>query len=104
SFDPTSSNNQATASTTVTGNAFNAPPSVTQLSPELIQAGSSTVTLTVDGTGFTAGSSVLWNGQALPSTFISSGQMTATVDSSLIQQLGWAQVTVTTPAPGGGQA
>jgi hypothetical protein len=104
SFDPVSSNNQANASTTVTGDAFNAAPGVTQLSPSLIQAGSSTTTLTVDGTGFTSGSSVLWNGQALPTTFVSSGQMTATVDSSLINQLGWAQISVTTPAPGGGQS
>jgi len=104
SFDPVSSNNQANASTTVTGNAFNAAPSVTQLSPSLIQSGSSTTTLTVDGTGFTSGSSILWNGQALPTTFVSSGQMTATVDSSLINQLGWAQVSVTTPTPGGGQS
>jgi uncharacterized repeat protein (TIGR01451 family) len=104
SFDPVSSNNQTTASTTVTGNAFNASPSVTQLSPALIAAGSSTTILTVDGTGFTSGSTVLWNGQSLPTTFVSGGQMTATVDSSLIQQLGWAQVSVTTPAPGGGQA
>ena len=103
-FDPVSSNNQANASTTVTGNAFNAQPSVTQLSPTLIQGGSSTTTLTVDGTGFTSGSSVLWNGQALPTAFVSPGQMTATVDSSLIGQLGWAQVSVTTPTPGGGQS
>lgn len=104
SFDPVSSNNQTNASTTVTGNAFNAVPSLTQISPSLIQAGSSTTILTVDGTGFTAGSSVLWNGQPLPSTFVSAGQMTATVDSSLIQNLGWAQVSVTTPTPGGGQS
>jgi len=104
SYDPVSSNNQASASTTITGNAFNAPPTVTQLSPVMIPAGSSTVTLTVDGTGFTSGSSVLWNGQAIPTTLVSSGQMTATVDSSLITQLGWAQVSVTTPAPGGGQS
>jgi hypothetical protein len=104
SFDPVSSNNQANASTTVTGNAFNAMPTVTQMSPSLIQAGSSTTTLTVDGTGFTSGSIIQWNGQALPTTFVSAGQMTATVDSSLIQNLGWAQISVTTPAPGGGQS
>ena len=104
SFDSVSSNNQTTASTTVTGNAFNASPSLTQVSPAFIQAGGPTLTLTVDGTGFTAGSTVQWNGQTLPTTFLSSGQMTATVDSSLIQQLGWGQVSVTTPAPGGGQS
>jgi hypothetical protein len=104
SFDPISSNNQANANTTVTGNAFNATPNVTQISPSLIQAGSSTTTLTVDGTGFTSGSSILWNGQTLTTTFVSAGQMTATVDSTLIQNLGWAQVSVTTPTPGGGQS
>lgn len=104
SFDPVSSNNQANASTAVTGNVFNAAPNVTQISPSLIQAGSSTTTLTVDGTGFTSGSSILWNGQTLPTTFVSAGQMTAMVDSSLIQNLGWAQVSITTPAPGGGQS
>ena len=104
SFDSVSSNNQTTASTTVTGNAFNASPSLTQLSPAFIQAGGPTLTLTVDGTGFTSGSTVQWNGQTLPTTFLSSGQMTAAIDSSLIQQLGWGQVSVTTPAPGGGQS
>jgi hypothetical protein len=104
SFDPVSSNNQANAGTTVTGNAFYAVPNLTQISPSLIQAGSNTTTLTVDGTGFTSGSSILWNGTALPTTFVSSGQMTATVDSTLIKQLGWAQIAVTTPAPGGGQS
>ena len=102
SYDPTSSNNQASAAVTVTGNPYNAAPVVTQLSPALIQAGSSTTTLTVDGTGFTSGSSVNWNGNALPTTFVSSGQLTATVDASLISQLGWAQISVTTPTPGGG--
>jgi uncharacterized repeat protein (TIGR01451 family) len=104
SFDPVSSNNQANATTTVTGNPFNATPNVTQISPSLIQAGSATTTLTVDGTGFTSGSSILWNGQTLPTTFVSAGQMTAMVDSSLIQNLGWAQISVTTPTPGGGQS
>jgi hypothetical protein len=40
----------------------------------------------------------------LTTTFISAGQMTATVDSTLIQNLGWAPVSVTTPTPGGGQS
>jgi uncharacterized repeat protein (TIGR01451 family) len=104
SFDPVSSNNQANAGTMVTGNAFSAVPSLTQISPSLIQAGSSTATLTVDGTGFTSGSSILWNGQPLATTFVSAGQMTATADSSLVQSLGWAQVSVTTPTLGGGQS
>ena len=104
SFDPTASNNQANASITVTGSDFNASPAVTQISPAMVQAGSPATTLTVAGTGFTSGSSIQWNGQALPTKFISAGQMTATVDSTLMQQIGWAQISVTSPAPGGGQS
>jgi uncharacterized repeat protein (TIGR01451 family) len=102
--DPVSSNNQASSTITVTGSDFNASPFLTQIVPEVIQAGSSSTTLTVDGAGFVPGSSVLWNGQVLPTTFVSSGQMTATVDSSLVQQIGWAKLSVKTPAPGGGQS
>lgn len=104
SFDPVSSNNQANASIAVSGSDFNAAPALTQVSPEMIQAGTPTTTITVDGTGFTSGSTILWNGQVLPTSFVSAGQMTATVDSSLMQQLGWAKISVTTPAPGGGQS
>lgn len=102
SYDPVSSNDQSTANTTTTGAAYNAPPQVTQLAPSVMQAGSGSFILAVDGDGFTVGSSVLWNGQALPTTFLSSGQLTASVDSSLIAGLGWASVAVSTPAPGGG--
>lgn len=102
--DPVSSNDQASASITVTGSDFNASPVVTQIVPQMIPTGSSGTVLTVDGAGFAPGSAILWNGSALPTTFVSSGQMTATIDSSLVQQLGWAQISVQTPAPGGGQA
>lgn len=104
SFDPVSSNNQANTTITVTGSDFNALPVVTQIVPQMIQSGSSGIVLTVDGVGFTPNSTVLWNGQALPTIFVSSGQMTATIDSSLLQQMGWANISVKTPAPGGGQA
>ena len=33
---------------------------------------------------------------------VNTGQLTANVDALLIKQLGWAQISVTTPAPGGG--
>lgn len=104
SYDPQSANNQASASTTITGSLFSAPPVVTQLSPALVEAGSNSFTLTVDGSGFSSASAVLWNGQELPTTMLSDGQLTASVDASLIKQLGWAQVSVSTAAPGGGQS
>jgi trimeric autotransporter adhesin len=104
SYDPVSTNNQASASTTVSGSLFSPPPVITQLSPALIQAGSNSFVLTVNGEGFTTASTVLWNGQTLPTTLLSSGQLTAAIDSSLVKQLGWANVSVSTVAPGGGQS
>ena len=104
SYDPVASNNQVSASTAVSGSLFSAPPVVTQLSPALVQAGSTTFTLTIDGIGFSSASTVLWNGQALPTALVSNGQLTATVDSSLIKQLGWSQVSVSSAGPGGGQS
>jgi uncharacterized repeat protein (TIGR01451 family) len=99
SFDPVSNNNQASGSTTVTGSAFSPVPTVTQLVPNMVQAGSGSLVVTL---GFNSASTVSWNGQALPTTLLSTGQLTANVDASLIKQLGWAQISVTTPAPGGG--
>ncbi len=104
SYDAVATNNQASVSTTVTGGLYSAPPVVTQLSPALVQAGSATFTLTVDGSGFSSASTVVWDGQNLPTTFVSAGQLTASVDTSLIGQLGWASVSVATAAPGGGQS
>ena len=103
-YDPVAGNNQATGSTTVSGNLFSPLPVVTQIAPALVAAGSDTFTLTVNGDGFTGASSVLWNGTSLPTTVVSSGQLTATVDASLIKSLGWSQVSVSSASPGGGQS
>jgi uncharacterized repeat protein (TIGR01451 family) len=102
SYDPVPTNNQASVTTTVTGVPYHRTPSISQLSPRLVQAGSGAFTLTVDGLGFTSASTVHWNGTALPTTLLSTGQLSATVAASLTQQLGWSRITVTTPAPGGG--
>jgi hypothetical protein len=104
SYDPIATNNQASVSTSVSGSLFSPPPVVTQLSPALIQAGSNSFILTVDGEDFSSASTVLWNGQPLPTTLISGGQLTATVDASLVKQLGWSLISVSSAAPGGGQS
>ncbi len=102
SFDPTLSNNQATASTTVTGSAYSAVPSVSSISPNLVQAGTAAFTLTVNGTEFNAGSTVNLGSTALATTFVSSTQLTAAVTAAEIANYGWAPVTVSNPTPGGG--
>lgn len=102
SFDPTLSNNQATASTAVTGNLYGAVPSITSISPNLVQAGSAALTLTVNGTGFNAGSTVNLGSTALTTTLVSSTQLTAAVPATAVANYGWAPVTVSNPSPGGG--
>ncbi len=76
------------------------PPTITSLSPNSATGGSPAFTLTVDGTGFTSGSVVNWNGpetggsQPLLTNYISSTQLTASVSPGLIAKAGTAAVTV----------
>ncbi len=104
SYDPNASNNNATATTTASGSLYSRVPAMTSLSPNVVQSGGASFTLTVNGSGFTSASTVEWNGAALPTSLVNSGQLTATVDSSLITNLGWGEVTVATAAPGGGNS
>ena len=102
SYDPTSGNNESTTSTTVTGGIYGAMPSVSAISPNLVQAGSSDFTLTVSGAGFNANSTVNLDGTALATTFVSATQLTADITASEIAHYGWAPITVSNPSPGGG--
>ncbi len=102
SYDSNVSNNLASASTTVTGNAYSAVPSLSAISPALVQAGSGSFTLTVTGSGFSANSTVNVNGVAQSTAYVSATQLTANVEGSAIANYGWAPVTVSNPSPGGG--
>ena len=75
---------------------------ITSLAPSRTTAGGPAITLTVNGSSFGATSVVRWNGADLPTTFVSGNQLRATVSANLIATPGTAQVTVFTPAPGGG--
>jgi hypothetical protein len=77
-------------------------PSIISISPRLVQAGSPSFQLTVSGTGFDAASTVMAAGAALPTTFVSATQVTATVPASAIANYGWAPMTVANPASSGG--
>ncbi|HEV2177123.1 MAG TPA: FG-GAP-like repeat-containing protein [Terriglobia bacterium] len=81
----------------------NAVPFVNQpLVPEAAVPGGAGFTLTVNGTGFVAGSIVNWKGSPRATTFVSNSQLTAAILASDISVPGTASVTVTSPAPGGG--
>ena len=102
SYDPVASNNQSTATTAVTGSLYGSMPVVSGISPALVQAGSTPFQITVTGSGFNSASTVEINGAAKLTTYVSSTQLTATVDAPLVANYGWAGVTVSNPAPGGG--
>jgi hypothetical protein len=102
SYDPTLTNNQSTTSTAVTGSLYSAVPSISGISPNLVQAGSSEFTLTVSGSAFNAGSVVNLGTISLSTAYVSATQLTATVTAPEIANYGWAPVTVSSPSPGGG--
>jgi hypothetical protein len=82
--------------------APNAAPSLTSLSPSLVNAGSPGFSLIVTGTGFNVNSQVRWNGLALPTAFISATQLTAMVSANDTAAAGQSSVTVFNSAPGDG--
>ena len=77
-------------------------PIVTSLSPASVIAGDPAFELTVNGSNFVEASVVRWNGSDRTTTFQSSTVLTASIPASDIASSGSAQVTVFTPAPGGG--
>jgi hypothetical protein len=100
--DPNTANNQATSTLTVTGSTYNLVPALTSISPAAIQSGASDTVITVTGADFSSGSTVMLGTQALATSYTSSTTLTATVPEAQLASLGWAAVTVTNPAPGGG--
>jgi 6-phosphogluconolactonase (cycloisomerase 2 family) len=82
--------------------AGNPLPSLISFTPFNATAGGAGFSLTLNGSGFASNASVMWNGNALPTTFVSSNQLTAQVTASDIAAAGIAQITVSNPAPGGG--
>jgi hypothetical protein len=82
--------------------ASNPVPTVTSVAPATASAGGAAFTLTVNGTNFTAGSVVQWNGSSRTTTFVSASQITAAITAGDIAATGSASVTVNNPAPGGG--
>lgn len=77
-------------------------PTLTSISPISKVTLSPTFTLTVNGSNFVSTSKVQWNGSDRSTTFVNSGQLTATIDAIDLVSQGNFPVQVVTPAPGGG--
>src|SRR5579863_6943864 len=68
---------------TITGAGSGTPPTLTSINPNTSTNGlTAPLTLTATGTGFVNGSTIMWNGTAMTTTFGSSTQLTATIPAS----------------------
>ncbi|MDJ0909434.1 MAG: hypothetical protein QNI99_09575 [Woeseiaceae bacterium] len=77
-------------------------PVLTSIDPTNVLEGSGSFVLTAFGTDFTADSTVRWDGLDRTTTFISSNEIRANIPASDVATPGTANITVSTPAPGGG--
>ena len=80
----------------------NPAPTLTPLSQNTATAGDPGFTLTLTGGGFVDGSSVVFDGIAQPTTFVNSTTLDVTVPAAQLAAAGTFNVSVFTPAPGGG--
>jgi len=77
-------------------------PVIASLSPSSAKAGTTFVSLNVNGSNFTPASVVLWNGSPRTTTYFGPNLLTARINAADLAVAGTPQVTVFTPAPGGG--
>lgn len=84
------------------GTVQNPIPSIASISPTYVAAGSTPQTLTLNGAGFVASSSVTFNGVAHATTLVISQQLTITLSQSDLANPGSYPIAVTNPQPGGG--
>jgi hypothetical protein len=81
----------------VTGGTAGTPPTLTSLNPNTSFNNVASVALTANGTGFVSGSVIVWNGTAMPTTFVSSTQLTATIPGTFLTLVGTENVFVLNP-------
>ena len=72
-------------------------PQVTGLTPSQAMVGDLDFGITVIGSGFVQGSTVLWNGQTRDTGYISATMLTATIRASDVASAGTAFVSVSSP-------
>src|SRR6185369_15890100 len=78
-------------------------PQVTALSPDSIPSNAESLLLTADGNGFTPQSKIMWNGNALQTTFMDSHRLQATITRQTFDSFGGSvvssvQISVSSPA------
>lgn len=72
------------------------------VTPWIVDAGNPAFPLTVNGAGFTAASTVLWNGSVRATTYVSTNVLQAQILTTDVAAIGTGTVTVQNPANQGG--
>jgi hypothetical protein len=80
-------------------------PTLTSVSPLSAEAGSGAITLSVSGSGFVDGATVVrWGNIGLATTYVDASTLSADVPANLLANTGFVSVTVANPGPGGGSS
>src|SRR5262249_31023977 len=85
----------------------NPTPAITRISPNTPLAhvsNAADTTLRIEGSNFTADSQAQWNGKNRPTSFVSSTRLKMVVTATDLALGGQGSITVTNPAPGGGES
>jgi hypothetical protein len=90
------------ASTPISFTVANPAASVQAINPSAAFVGSAPLQMTVNGSGFVAGSTVLFNGMTLATTYMSGTELRANVPAGSLGAAGDFPVAVSNPPPGGG--
>jgi hypothetical protein len=75
-------------------------PTVQTTTPSSVVAGTSGA-ITVNGSNFMTGATVLWNGKAVPTTYVGSSELTAQPSTTQLAHASIVQLSVSNPSPGG---
>ena len=90
------------ASTPISFTVANPAASIQGINPSAAFVGSAALQLVVSGSGFVAGSNVIFNGVTLATTYVNGGEVRATVPAGSLGAAGDFPVAVSNPPPGGG--
>lgn len=75
-------------------------PTLNSVSPLSIPAGTSPSPIVLTGANFMTGAKVEWNGVAIPTTYVNSGELEATPTTADLATPGIVQLSVANPSPG----
>jgi hypothetical protein len=79
-------------------------PTITELAPNNVNSGEPSFILTVNGSNFSTTATINWNGTAQTTSYVSAGQLTATIAATDIATATTVPITVTNPATSGSGA